>query len=46
MPGQFAAVHESVRGPFATEIHVAWHIGDQGKSGLDVLKMGFVARDP
>ena len=32
--------------PIATEIHVAWHVGDQGKSGLVVLNVSFVARDP
>ena len=30
----------------ATEIHVPWHVGDQGKSGLVVLNVCFVARDP
>jgi hypothetical protein len=30
----------------ATEIHVPWHVGDQGKSGLVVLNVSFVARDP
>ena len=25
-------------GPIATEIHVRWHVGDQGKTGLVVLK--------
>ena len=30
----------------ATEIHVAWRAGDQGESGLVVLNVSFVARDP
>jgi hypothetical protein len=30
----------------ATEIHVSRHVGDQGKSGLVVLNVSFVARDP
>ena len=33
-------------GPIATEIHVRWHVGDQGMSGLVVLNVSFVARDP
>jgi hypothetical protein len=28
------------------EIHVPWHVGGQGKSGLVVLNVSFVARDP
>jgi hypothetical protein len=32
--------------PIATEIHVPWHVGDQLKSGLVVLNVSFVARDP
>jgi hypothetical protein len=28
------------------EIHVAWHAGDQGNSGLVVLNASFVTRDP
>jgi hypothetical protein len=31
--------------PIATEIHVAWHVRDQDKSGLVVLNVSFVARD-
>ena len=29
----------------ATEIHVPWNVGDQGKSGLIVLNVSFVTRD-
>ena len=36
----------TVIGPIATEIHVAWHAGDQGKSGPVVLNVSFVACDP
>ena len=32
--------------PIATEIHVAWHAGDQGKSGPVVLNVSFAACDP
>ena len=32
--------------PIATEIHVSWHVGNQDKSGLVVLNVSFVARDP
>src|SRR5713226_7271876 len=32
--------------PIATEIHVAWHVRDQDTSGLVVLNVSFVARDP
>ena len=32
--------------PIATEIHVPSNVGDQGKSGLVVLNVSFVARDP
>ena len=32
--------------PIATEGHVRRNIGDQGKSGLVVLNVSFVARDP
>jgi hypothetical protein len=31
--------------PIATEIHVPWNVGDQGKSGLVVLNMSFGALD-
>jgi hypothetical protein len=31
--------------PIATEIHAPWNVGDQGKSGLFVLNVSFVARD-
>jgi hypothetical protein len=27
-------------------MHVHWHVSGQGKSGLVVLNMSFVARDP
>jgi hypothetical protein len=30
----------------ATEIRDPWNVGDQGKSGLVVLSVSFVARDP
>ena len=33
-------------GPIATEIHVSCHVGNQDKSGLVVLNVNFVARDP
>jgi hypothetical protein len=33
-------------GPIATEIHVSCHVGNQDKSGLVVLNVSFVARDP
>lgn len=32
--------------PLATEVHVRSHVGDRGKSGLVVLNVRFVARDP
>jgi hypothetical protein len=32
--------------PTATEIHVDWHVRDQDESGLVVLNVSFVARDP
>ena len=32
--------------PIATEIHVPWHVRYQVKSGLVVLNVSFVARDP
>src|ERR1700752_1626476 len=32
--------------PIATEIHVPRNVGDQGKSGLVVLNVSFVARGP
>jgi len=32
--------------PIATEFHVRWYVGGQGKSGLVVLNVSFVARDP
>jgi len=32
--------------PIATEIHVRCYVGGQGKSGLVVLNVRFVARDP
>jgi hypothetical protein len=32
--------------PIATEILVRWNVGDQAKSGLIVLNVSFVARDP
>jgi NAD(P)-dependent dehydrogenase (short-subunit alcohol dehydrogenase family) len=41
---KFAA--DFVRWPVATEIHVRWHVGGQGNSGLVVLNVSFVARDP
>jgi hypothetical protein len=41
-----AAQFVSAIGPIATEIHVPWNVGDQGKSGLVVLNVSFVARDP
>ena len=35
-----------MRWPFATEIHVTWNVGDQGKRGLVVINVSFVAHDP
>ena len=32
--------------PIATEIHIPWHVRYQVKSGLVVLNVSFVARDP
>jgi hypothetical protein len=32
--------------PKATEIDLAWNVGYQGDSGLVVLNVSFVARDP
>jgi hypothetical protein len=32
--------------PIATEIDVRWHVGGQDKSGLVVLNVRFVARNP
>jgi hypothetical protein len=32
--------------PIATESPVPWNVGNQGKSGLVVLNVSFVARDP
>jgi len=32
--------------PIATELHVSWHVGNLDKSGLVVLNVSFVARDP
>ena len=42
----FDAAHESGSGPIATEIHRPRNVGDQGKSGLVVLNVSFVAHDP
>ena len=43
---QFQALLEFGLWPIATEIHVSWHVGNQDKSGLVVLNVSFVARDP
>ena len=45
-----SAVHARATGddafwPIATEFHVRWYVGGQGKSGLVVLNVRFVARD-
>ena len=36
----------SLQVAIATKIHVSWHVGNQDKSGLVVLNVSFVARDP
>ena len=46
MRHSLAAMHESVQWAIATEIHVAWHAGDQDSCGLVVLNVSFVAPDP
>ena len=42
----FVLRESPVFAPIATEIHVSWHVGNQDKSGLVVLNVSFVARDP